>query len=131
MQPAQRKQLQELLLARRVALTAEGDLEVLAEVQEQVVEKPDEDAAPLTEMNQVIASNRNRERAQRLQEIDAALVRMQEDPDGFGHCEECDEAIAMRRLEVMPWTRLCTDCQAAQEEARLQRGGRRHLRDFR
>jgi DnaK suppressor protein len=114
---------------RRAELLGEGSVTVAAE-HPGVPEKPDEDAQPLEEMNKVIASNRNRERAERLAEIDAALARMADDPDGFGDCEGCGEAIARKRLELMPWTRLCIECQAAQEQNGAP-GGRRHITDYR
>lgn len=106
-----------------------GDIEIEAASDGEVVHKVDEDAAPLTEMNQVIASNRNRERTRRLRQIDLALERMREDPEGFGLCEACDEAIGMRRLELMPWARLCIECQAEEEDDGS--GSRRHVTDYR
>jgi DnaK suppressor protein len=81
-------------------------------------------------MNQVIASTRNRERARRMEEIAEALSRLAEDPDEFGLCEDCEEAIPTRRLELMPWTTLCIACQSKREDG--SRGGsRKTLRDFR
>lgn len=119
-----------LLSKMRDDLIAEGDVELEPEEDGEVVRKPDEDAAPLTEMNQVIASNRNRARAARLAELEAALARLDDDPEGFGLCEECDEPIKARRLELMPWVRLCIDCQGQREKAAERRGTRKHLTDY-
>ncbi|MGE3609845.1 MAG: TraR/DksA family transcriptional regulator [Bacteriovoracaceae bacterium] len=47
---------------------------------------------------------RDREIA-KLRRIDAALERIN---DGtFGHCQECDEEIGLKRLENQPWAELC------------------------
>ena len=48
-----------------------------------------------------------------VQKIDAALRRI--DQGDYGFCEECEEAIAKPRLEAIPWTTLCVDCQRAAE----------------
>ena len=38
-----------------------------------------------------------------------ALIRLE---DGeFGICEECGRAVNLKRLEAVPWTRYCRDCQ--------------------
>jgi len=122
------QRLRAALEAQRDALLAEGDLDVDRETENPVASKVDEDSAPLEEMNQVIASNRNRERARRLAQVDDALARMREDPDDFGLCEACDEPIGAKRLELMPWSTLCIDCQSERETDRSS--GRRHLTDF-
>ena len=119
-----------LLVTMRDELIAQGDVEIEAEEDGDVVRKPDEDAAPLAEMNQVIASNRNRARVARLAELEAALTRLDDDPEGFGLCEDCDEPIKTRRLELMPWVRLCIECQGQREQAAERRGTRKHLTDF-
>ncbi len=119
----------ERLLAARNELLTEGDHEVrIAERASPVASKVDEDAKPLTVMNQVIASNRNAERKRRLANIDAALVRLREDPEDFDRCESCDEPLG-RRLSLMPWVTLCIDCQREQEGDQ-RHGSRRSLTDF-
>ena len=94
------------------------------------VAQPDDDEAPLTEMTQSIASNRNRERAERLDAIREALARIDEDPDEYGECETCDEPIARRRLELMPWVTLCVRCQDKRERDGTP-GRRKNLTDYR
>jgi DnaK suppressor protein len=51
-----------------------------------------------------------------LLEIDEALRTLYKDPEGFGTCERCGREIGLQRLEVVPWTRLCIDCQRDVEE---------------
>ncbi|MDL9935983.1 TraR/DksA C4-type zinc finger protein [Gordonia sp. ABSL1-1] len=51
----------------------------------------------------------------RLDEIDAALLRMGE--GSYGRCETCGVAIDPERLEVLPATRQCVGC-AARHPAR-------------
>jgi len=50
-----------------------------------------------------------------LYEIDEALRRLFRDPDGFGTCERCGREIEKERLELVPWTRFCIECQNAVE----------------
>lgn len=47
----------------------------------------------------------------RLSEIDEALRRLYKEPEDFGKCERCGREIGMERLEVVPATTLCADCQ--------------------
>jgi RNA polymerase-binding transcription factor len=61
----------------------------------------------------------DRERV-KLKQIDDALERM--DEGTYGVCESCGMEIAEERLEAMPFSRLCRDCQQDEErEAKLQR----------
>jgi DnaK suppressor protein len=43
-----------------------------------------------------------------IEQIDLALTRMS--IGDYGICESCGDEIAVRRLEAIPWTRLCVDC---------------------
>jgi DnaK suppressor protein len=64
-----------------------------------------------------ILSDRER---QKIKEIDEALERL--DDGSYGECESCGLEIAEARLDALPFTRLCRDCQQEQErEARTQR----------
>jgi DnaK suppressor protein len=89
----------------------------------------DEDAQALSEMLQVLASQRNRGQAEQLGRVEAALRQLAESPDDFGLCQECEEPIAAKRLALMPWAVLCPACQA-RREPRLG-AGRRKLTDYR
>lgn len=56
-----------------------------------------------------------REKEQRtLAEIDEALQRMEEGT--YGHCEECEDPIGVKRLEIFPTARLCITHQEEEEE---------------
>jgi RNA polymerase-binding transcription factor DksA len=48
--------------------------------------------------------------------IDAALRMLYKNPDEFDTCERCGRTIGYQRLEMVPWARLCIDCQRAVEE---------------
>ena len=52
---------------------------------------------------------------ERLYRIDEALRRLYGDPEGFGTCAHCGRPIGMERLDVVPETTLCSDCQRASE----------------
>ncbi len=61
----------------------------------------------------------DRERV-KIKQVDDALDRL--DEDTYGMCESCGLEIAEERLQAMPFTRLCRDCQQEQEkEAKSQR----------
>ena len=47
-------------------------------------------------------------------QIDQALLRLQRDE--FGRCQSCQKEIGKKRLEVVPWSSLCIDCQEKAEE---------------
>lgn len=52
--------------------------------------------------------------AQRLvQNLKQALARL--DRGNFGECEDCGGEIDPKRLEALPWARLCLACQHARE----------------
>jgi len=52
-----------------------------------------------------------------LQQVDAALVRIAERRYGF--CASCEEPMNLKRLEAVPWARLCISCQEQQESDQL------------
>jgi DnaK suppressor protein len=61
----------------------------------------------------------DRERS-KIKEIDEALARLADNT--YGICESCGLEIGEERLEALPFTRLCRDCQQDQErEAKSQR----------
>jgi len=121
-----------LLLRRQEELRTEGDVQLVPENDDgDTARKVDEDAAPLAEMNQVIASKRNLERTRELEAIAEALDVIGEDPDDYGLCQDCSEPIKRRRLELMPWVTLCIRCAEQHERADAGLGGRRrHITDY-
>jgi DnaK suppressor protein len=56
----------------------------------------------------------------KIKEIDDALARLAD--SSYGVCESCGLEIAEERLEALPFTRVCRDCQQDRErEAKSQR----------
>lgn len=55
---------------------------------------------------------------QRLLDIDKALERI--DDGSYGRCSNCGTDIADKRLDAVPWTRYCIDCQELAEQGMLQ-----------
>jgi DnaK suppressor protein len=51
---------------------------------------------------------------QLLQMVEGALGRM--DDGTYGTCLNCGKEIGLKRLEAVPWTHLCIDCQSQAEE---------------
>jgi DnaK suppressor protein len=49
-----------------------------------------------------------------LQMVNGALQRM--DDGTYGKCLSCGRDIAVKRLEAVPWTHLCIDCQSKAEQ---------------
>jgi len=46
-------------------------------------------------------------------QIDGALRRIERGE--FGHCQTCQKEIGKKRLNALPWTSLCIDCQEKSE----------------
>ena len=76
-------------------------------------------ADPLDEvrwaMERELASKRLDQRAHLAREIRDALDRMED--GSFGTCERCEQAIGNKRLEALPWARLCVACQNEAERS--------------
>lgn len=52
-----------------------------------------------------------------LQLVIQALKRI--DDDEFGDCQNCEKPVESKRLEAVPWARLCLSCQELQEQGKL------------
>ncbi|HEX2163400.1 MAG TPA: TraR/DksA family transcriptional regulator [Thermoanaerobaculia bacterium] len=50
-------------------------------------------------------------------DIDKALDRIED--GSYGRCTNCGTEIAEKRLEAVPWTRYCIDCQELAEQGML------------
>jgi DnaK suppressor protein len=74
-----------------------------------------EDASALTERETayLLASEEGR----RLVLVGQALDRLLHEPGSFGTCERCSEDIVFERLEAVPYTRSCIQCQREAEES--------------
>lgn len=71
-------------------------------------------------------STRMREGMHReVQAIDAAIARM--DAGNYGRCDECEEPIAIERLKVLPYTRLCAADATIEEREKVIRSAGRSL----
>lgn len=53
-----------------------------------------------------------------LMAIEEAFVRLREDT--YGICTNCGNTIGEKRLQAVPWTSFCIDCQELQEKGMLQ-----------
>jgi DnaK suppressor protein len=120
--------LREKLLGLKAEILSEGDLTIEPIRTDAAGGGGDEDAQPLTEMSQVIASKRNRARTEALGLILSALKRIDEAPEDFGMCSECGDPIG-RRLEALPYVELCLECQG-ERDAPVKGQRRRHLTDY-
>jgi DnaK suppressor protein len=54
---------------------------------------------------------------QALIEVDQAIERL--DEGSYGSCVNCGEEIPRKRLQAVPWTRYCIDCQEQAEQGIL------------
>ena len=59
---------------------------------------------------------------QLLQMVEAALARIRE--GSFGECISCGKEINPKRLEAVPWTRHCIECQEKLEKGMLEEASR-------
>jgi RNA polymerase-binding protein DksA len=121
-------QWKQRLLALRTEILAEGDIAIEPVRKDDTRVGSEEDEQPLVEMSQVIASKRNRERTLALQRVNKALARIENEPEMFGLCRECEEPIG-KRLDAMPHAELCVECQQTSDGGHRP-GRRRHLLDF-
>ena len=71
------------------------------------------DYASRSTIQRVLFAIKNRRR-EKTRQIEEAIQRL---ADGeFGICTECDEEISNKRIEKLPETELCLDCQRAEED---------------
>jgi DnaK suppressor protein len=130
MTPKQRTALRRSLERVRAALVATGPAKIEPNRTDAVTTGvADEDAQALSEMLQVLASQRNRGQAELVARIDRALRKLEAAPEDFGLCEDCEEKIDPRRLAVMPYATRCSACQA-KAEPKLGRT-RKKITDYR
>ena len=112
--------LRQNLLEMKNKLVAEIDSELKAEREGNKDEGMDTyDLASEERDREINFILSDRERV-KIKQIDDALVRLEE--GSYGVCESCGLEVAEERLEAMPFTRLCRDCQQDMErEAKSQR----------
>jgi DnaK suppressor protein len=130
MTPKRRAALRSRLEALRASVVAAGPAKIEPNRTDAATSGvADEDAQALSEMLQVLASQRNRGQADLVGRVDQALRKLRDAPDEYGLCEECEEPIADKRLDLMPYALLCAGCQAAREPRHA--ATRRKLTDYR
>src|SRR5579871_5621119 len=106
-----RKRLEERQqeLRRAVNRTAQDGRE--ADVDAAAADIADRAASSYTKEFLFHQSNNDR---QLLQMVEGALARMRE--GSFGECIACGKEINSKRLEAVPWTRHCIECQEKLEQ---------------
>lgn len=57
----------------------------------------------------------------RLERIEAALERLEDEPDEYGECPDCGEDIAFKRLKASPDAIFCVPCADERAKARARR----------
>jgi len=75
------------------------------------------DRAASSYTKEFLFSQSNNDR-QLLQMVDGALERLREGE--FGECISCGKEINAKRLEAVPWTRYCIECQEKLERGQLE-----------
>ena len=75
------------------------------------------DRAASSYTKEFLFSQSNNDR-QLLQMVESALSRIRE--GSFGECISCGKEINPKRLEAVPWTRHCIECQEKLEQGRLE-----------
>ena len=75
------------------------------------------DRAASSYTKEFLFSQSNNER-QLLQMVETALQRLRE--GSFGECVHCGNEINPKRLEAVPWTRYCIECQEKMEKGQLE-----------
>lgn len=61
---------------------------------------------------EIVVSQLDRQ-ARSMHDVQTALAKIEE--GSYGLCEQCEEPISARRLDAVPWARLCIACQARAE----------------
>ncbi len=72
----------------------------------------------VTHLSQEALFEQASHRRQQLRRIEGALRRMEE--GSFGTCQVCEKEIARRRLDALPWTQHCLECQEMIERGTVQ-----------
>jgi DnaK suppressor protein len=130
MTKSQLKAHEKRLIELEAELLAKGPVRIEPNRSDAALPADAEDEQPLNEMLQAIASGRNRSFDADLQRIRRALVKLREEPELFGLCEQCEEPIAKARLEAQPHALFCIACQSARESTRGS-ATRKKLTDYR
>lgn len=74
-----------------------------------------------TELHSQLAAFESRE----LRQIEAAIQKMREGT--YGICDRCEKAIPIARLQALPFTTLCIDCQRKRESRQSMEDEQPHV----
>lgn len=129
MTPAQLQGFKKALLELRRELAKKGPSKVEPNRTSDAKVGDDQDEQPLNEMMQSIASARNKNLEGVLGKVHKAIAKIEEAPDDYGVCEECDEDIILGRLKAMPYVEFCVNCQSKRDGAKGGRS-RKSLTDY-
>jgi len=111
----QLERFRKILLKRRETLLEMRNRHRLATQQITAdMPKDAEESLPLEELTGVISEQEGLE-VRELEQIDLALRRIED--KAYGICTNCEEDIAIKRLEVLPYATLCVQCQEELEES--------------
>ena len=112
-----REALQQMLMAKRLEILKEieGSLgQSLTEDQQRRLESArDVGDQALMDLDRELGISLMEMRNRRRQAIDEALTRLTEGT--YGICAECGIEISERRLEAVPFAKLCVECQSREE----------------
>lgn len=115
MNKRQQEKFRKMLLKRRDVLMEMRNRHRLAAQQITAdMPKDAEESLPLEELTGVISEQEGLE-VRELEQIDLALQRIEDKT--YGICTSCEEDIAVKRLEVLPYATLCVPCQEELEES--------------
>jgi DnaK suppressor protein len=64
-------------------------------------------------MDRDIVVTQLNQQARSIHDVQTALAKIEE--GAYGLCEQCEEPISAKRLDVVPWARLCVACQSRAE----------------
>jgi RNA polymerase-binding transcription factor len=64
-------------------------------------------------MDRDIVVTQLNQQARSIQDVQTALAKIEE--GSYGLCEQCEEPISAKRLDAVPWARLCVACQSKAE----------------
>jgi DnaK suppressor protein len=96
-----------VLLKQKMQILNGGVLRSSEDLYVSTDDLPDEADLATNVINQQISFNMRERELKKLRDIEEALVRV--DNGTFGLCEDCDEEIPQKRLEMQPWTTLCIE----------------------
>ena len=80
-------------------LTSNEDLTISSD------DLPDEADLAFSTINQQVSFNIRQKELEKLRAIEEALQKIEKNT--YGYCEECEEAIPEKGLQVYPWATLC------------------------